>query len=102
MKLLILGAGFSGKAIARICGPAFEAVYGTSRSEAKFAEIERTGATPVAFDGETISPALAAVLKDVTHILQSISPAKDGDSFLHLVGNLSELAPNLRWAGYLS
>ena len=43
MKLLILGAGFSGKAIARICGPTFEGVYGTTRSEKNFAEIAKTG-----------------------------------------------------------
>jgi nucleoside-diphosphate-sugar epimerase len=102
MKLLILGAGFSGKAIARICAPKFETVYGTTRSEAKFAEIEKTGATPIAFDGETISPALAAAINDVTHIVQSISPDEDGDGFLNRFNDLRALAPKLEWAGYLS
>lgn len=102
MKLLILGAGFSGKAIARFCAPAFEKIYGTTRSEKKFAEIEKSGATPVAFDGETVSPALATVLKDATHIVQSISPDEDGDGFLNRFKDISALAPNLEWAGYLS
>ncbi|MGV3551334.1 SDR family oxidoreductase [Rhizobium sp.] len=102
MKLLILGAGFSGKAIASFCGPLFETIHGTTRSEKKFADVEKTGATPVAFDGETISPALAAVLKDATHIVQSISPDDDGDGFLNRFKDLGALAPNLKWVGYLS
>ena len=102
MKLLILGAGFSGKAIARICGPAFERVYGTTRSEKNFAEIEKAGATPIAFDGQTMPSALAEALKETTHIVQSISPDKDGDGFLNSFGNLRTLAPKLEWAGYLS
>jgi nucleoside-diphosphate-sugar epimerase len=102
MKLLILGAGFSGKAIARVCAPAFETVYGTTRSEKNFAGIEKTGATPIAFDGDTISPALAEALNGATHILQSISPDEDGDRFLNRFKDLRALAPNLKWAGYLS
>lgn len=102
MKLLILGAGFSGKAIARICGPSFEKVWGTTRSEKKFDGVARTGATPLAFDGQTISPELAAALKEATHVVQSISPEPDGDEFLHRFQDLAALAPNLKWAGYLS
>ena len=102
MKLLILGAGFSGKAIARICSPTFEQVYGTTRSEKNFGEIEKTGATPVAFDGETISPALTEALRGTTHIVQSISPDQDGDGFLNRFRELRALAPKLEWAGYLS
>src|SRR5262245_61169998 len=102
MKLLILGAGFSGKAIASICAPQFKQVFGTTRSEKKFAEIEKTGATPIAFDGATISPALAAALKETTHIVQSISPDDDGDGFLNRFKDLRALAPNLKWVGYLS
>jgi hypothetical protein len=102
MKLLILGAGYSGKAIARICGPKFESVYGTTRSEKNFAEIQKTGATPIAFDCETISQTLADALSEATHIVQSISPDKDGDSFLNRFKDLPVLAPKLKWAGYLS
>jgi nucleoside-diphosphate-sugar epimerase len=102
MKLLILGAGFSGKAIASICAPQFEQVFGTTRSEKKFAEIAKTGATPIAFDGETISPALAAALTEATHIVQSISPDEDGDGFLNRFKDLRALAPELKWVGYLS
>jgi nucleoside-diphosphate-sugar epimerase len=102
MKLLILGAGFSGKSIARICAPKFEKVYGTTRSAKNFAGIEKTGATPIVFDGETISPDLAAALGDITHIVQSISPDEDGDGFLNRFKDLRAIAPKLEWAGYLS
>lgn len=102
MKLLILGAGFSGKAIASICAPQFDEVYGTTRSEKKFAGIANTGATPIAFDGETISPTLAAALKETTHIVQSISPDDVGDGFLNRFKDLRALAPELQWVGYLS
>ena len=102
MKLLILGAGFSGKVIARICGPSFEKTWGTTRSEKKFDDVMRTGATPIAFDGQTISPALRAALSEATHIVQSISPEPDGDEFLHRNGDLGAIAPKLKWLGYLS
>lgn len=102
MKLLILGAGFSGKAIARQCGPKFDKVWGTTRSEKNFAGIEKAGAVPIAFDGETVSPVLADALGEATHIVQSISPDEDGDCFLNRFADLRALAPRLEWAGYLS
>jgi nucleoside-diphosphate-sugar epimerase len=102
MKLLILGAGFSGKAIARHSAAQFERVFGTTRSEKKFADVAKTGATPIAFDGETMSPDLAAALKHATHVVQSISPDEDGDGFLNRFRDLAALAPNLKWVGYLS
>lgn len=102
MKLLVLGAGFTGKAIASICGPRFDAIYGTTRSERKFAGVEKAGAIPVAFDGETVSPALAAILAETTHLVQSISPDDDGDGFLNRFKDIAALAPKLQWLGYLS
>jgi nucleoside-diphosphate-sugar epimerase len=102
MKLLILGAGYSGKSIARICGEDFDEVFGTTRSAAKFAEIERAGAKPLVFDGATMSPELADAFAGATHLVQSISPEEDGDAFLKRFPDLKALAPNLKWIGYLS
>jgi nucleoside-diphosphate-sugar epimerase len=102
MKLMILGAGFSGKAIAENCKRLFETVYGTTRSEAKFSDVARTGAVPLAFDGQTLTPEMTAALAETTHILQSISPDEDGDGVLNRLPNLRELAPKLKWIGYLS
>jgi nucleoside-diphosphate-sugar epimerase len=101
MKLLILGAGYSGKAIARICAEDFDTVHGTTRSLTKFVDIEGAGAKPLVFDGAMISPELAKALSDATHLVQSISPDDDGDGFLNRF-DLGTLAPNLKWIGYLS
>ncbi|MCB1447808.1 MAG: SDR family oxidoreductase [Rhizobiaceae bacterium] len=102
MRLLILGAGYSGKAIARECGPDFASAHGTTRSADTFGEIRHAGAEPLVFDGSEITPALAEALREATHLVQSISPAKEGDGFLRLVDDLASVAPNLRWIGYLS
>lgn len=102
MRLLILGAGYSGKSIARICGEDFDEVHGTTRSAAKFVDVERAGARPLIFDGATISPELAEAFANATHLVQSISPDEDGDGFLKHVPDLRVLAPNLKWIGYLS
>jgi nucleoside-diphosphate-sugar epimerase len=42
-------------------------------------------------------------MRDVTHIVQSIPPGRDGDPLLKLVtGRLAVLFPKLEWIGYLS
>jgi nucleoside-diphosphate-sugar epimerase len=102
MRLLILGAGFSGKAIARECRADFEAVTGTTRSADRFGDLKRAGIAPLVFDGTTITPELRDALAVTTHLVQSISPGKEGDGFLALLGDLGAAAPNLRWIGYLS
>jgi len=102
MKMLILGAGFSGKAIGRICEPDFETVWGTTRSMESFAALEAAGIKPLVFNGAEISPALAAVFPEITHLVQSISPDADGDLFLRLAPDLKASMPNLAWIGYLS
>ncbi|MBL0371763.1 SDR family oxidoreductase [Rhizobium sp. KVB221] len=102
MKLMILGAGFSGKAIGRICGSTFDSVGGTTRKQANFTTLEAAGIQPSIFDGTQISGALSEALRDVTHLVQSISPGEDGDGFLKLVPNLKTFMPKLVWAGYLS
>ena len=102
MRLLILGAGYAGKSIARICGGDFGDVFGTTRSKQKFADVARTGARPLTFDGLNISADLAEALAGATHLVQSISPDEDGDGFLNRFGELRALAPKLQWIGYLS
>ena len=102
MKMLILGAGFSGKAIARACAPAFGDVIGTTRSPENFPALEKPGIRPLVFDGTVLGEALKAELGTVTHLVQSISPNADGDPFLSLVGDLASIMPSLAWIGYLS
>ena len=102
MKLMILGAGFSGRAIARACRPDFETIHGTTRDAANFPALEAAGIVPLVFDGAVISPEMKAVLADVTHLVQSISPDADGDGFLRLAPVLRQAMPALAWVGYLS
>ena len=101
--LLILGAGFSGKAIGEVFKAAGFSVSGTTRSTEKAEGLRALGINPVVFDGSTISASLAADMARATHVVQSIAPGKDGDP-LFRPGSLalSALMPKLEWAGYLS
>jgi nucleoside-diphosphate-sugar epimerase len=101
--LLILGAGFSGKAIGEVFKAAGFSVSGTTRSAEKAESLRTLGIAPIVFDGSTISADLAADMARATHVVQSIAPGKDGDP-LFRAGSpaLSALMPELEWAGYLS
>lgn len=100
MHLMILGAGYSGKAIARsFAGEGFS-VSGTTRSTGRAEVLEASGVTPFIFDGERIETELTDALSTVTHLVQSIAPNADGDPFLRLGADLP--MPALQWVGYLS
>jgi nucleoside-diphosphate-sugar epimerase len=102
---LILGCGFSGKAIATAFAAAGNSVgnsvIGTSRSAAKQAAIEAAGAKPLVFDG-THTPELAAAFAASTRLILSISPDQGGDPVLPLLPRLAAVMPKLEWAAYLS
>lgn len=103
MHVLILGAGFSGSAIAKAFLPLAESVTGTTRSEDKLAGLLALGIDALVYDGTTISPELAAAMKRTTHLIQSIAPGRDGDPMMRPGASpLAELMPNLEWAAYLS
>ncbi len=100
--LLILGAGFSGRAIGDVFREAGFTVSGTTRSEEKAESLRARGIGPILYDGE-ISGALAAAMARATHVVQSIAPGRDGDPlFRPGLPSLSILMPELEWAGYLS
>ncbi|MCQ4631535.1 DUF1731 domain-containing protein [Shinella sp. CPCC 100929] len=101
--LLILGAGFSGKAIGDVFKEAGFSVSGTTRSAEKAESLRTLGIEPILYDGGAISEALAADMARATHVVQSIAPGKDGDP-LFRIGSpaLSVLMPKLEWAAYLS
>ena len=104
-KLLIFGCGFSGEAIAARAAGNFAAITGTTRNAAKADRIRQTGAEPLVFDGETLSPELISALADTTHLLISIAPGEAGDPVLNALQALEAAAadlPSLRWIGYLS
>ncbi|MDO9417665.1 SDR family oxidoreductase [Pararhizobium sp.] len=103
MRVLVLGAGYSGKAI----GAAFKSqgaeVFGTTRSEAKMPALQALGITPLLFDGADLSDELGAVMGTATHLVQSIAPGRDGDPlFRPGLPAVADLMPALEWAAYLS
>lgn len=102
-QLMIFGAGYSGKAIAKTLQGSMDRICGTTRSSEQAETLKALGITPVIFDGETISDALRAELAHTTHLVQSIAPGKAGDPLLRLCnGVLKDLMPQLEWAAYLS
>jgi nucleoside-diphosphate-sugar epimerase len=98
---LILGCGFSGKAIASAFVKAGETVIGTTRRAAKFATIESTGAKAIAFDG-TLTAEVSTAFATATKLILSISPDQGGDPVLPLLADVKSAMPNLKWAAYLS
>ena len=101
LTTLILGCGFSGKAIAKRFVEAGSAVIGTTRSAAKFSAVEATGAKAMTFDG-TLTPEIADVFASATKLVLSISPDQGGDPVLPLLVDPQAAMPKLEWAAYLS
>lgn len=103
MKLTILGAGFSGQAIAETFRTVTGDIVGTTRSAEKAEQLRQQGIRPLIFDGQAIDAALSARLAETTHLVQSIAPGQAGDPLLRPgVPPLATLCPRLAWAGYLS
>jgi nucleoside-diphosphate-sugar epimerase len=103
MHVLILGAGFSGSAIAKAFLPLAQSVTGTTRGQDRIAGLRQLGIDALVYDGVSISPDLAAAMQRTTHLIQSIAPGHDGDPMMRpQTPPLAELMPNLKWAGYLS
>ena len=101
-SVLLLGAGYSARALI----PKFIArgykVFGTTRSESKANVLRALGAEPILFDGGLSSKLLKAInISDI--ILSSIPPTIHGDPFLNgLDSRLASLAKKASWVGYLS
>lgn len=103
MHVMIFGAGYSGKAIANALKPEAASLSGTTRSKDKFASLAAAGMTPFLFDGVHLNDELIAAMGNVTHLVQSVAPGRDGDPLLALLGgDLKKFLPNLTWVAYLS
>ncbi|KJF75277.1 SDR family oxidoreductase [Agrobacterium arsenijevicii] len=103
MHVMIFGAGYSGKAISNALKTEAATISGTTRSEDRFANLAAAGMTPFLFDGTHLNDDLVTAMGNVTHLVQSIAPGKDGDPLLALLGNdLKKHLPNLKWLAYLS
>lgn len=86
-RLMILGLGYSGQAVAAAARAAGFQVTGTHRVAT---------ADAIAFDAA--GPAIAAA----THLLATAGPEADGDPVLVRYGTEIRAASGLRWIGYLS
>lgn len=103
MHVLILGAGYSGKAIAQALLPVAASITGTTRSPDKISSLQALGMAATVYDGSLITPDLAAVMARTTHLVQSIAPGRDGDPLMRAdSAAVADLMPNLQWVSYLS
>ena len=95
LRLIVLGLGYSGAAVARAAVAAGWTVCGTIRA-AGGSRSDPTRVDVLAFDAA--APALASA----THLLATAPPGEAGDPVLARYGAAIAGAPALRWIGYLS
>lgn len=101
-RIFIFGAGYSGRAFARLVGGK-AAVAGTTRSRQNVDRLQAAGIAPYEFDGEMISDAVRSALAETTHLIVSTAPGERGDPVLAAGRDvLAKHMPQLRWIGYLS
>lgn len=94
--LLVLGHGYSARALAALLIPQGWTVTGTLRDPARASDLAATGVTPLLWPGD-LAPALACA----SHVLASAAPDALGDPFLQAAGEVLRTARPL-WLGYLS
>lgn len=100
-KIFIFGAGYSGKAFARMRLQGVR-IAGTTRSADKFAGLEAADIEAFVFDGQ-LTPEVRAQLAATTHLVVSAAPGDDGDPVLNAAREaIAHGMPLLRWIGYLS
>ncbi len=99
--MLSFGHGFSGQAISRaLYTEGGWEVFGTTRNFENFGKILNSVAKPVLWPNEK---PLAPLFDDVTHILISAAPGKDGDPVLNdFADEIKERRDQFEWVGYLS
>lgn len=103
MRVMIFGAGYSGRAIAAEFLKAGASVAGTTRSETKADELKEQAIRPFIFNGTELNDHLRTELAETTHLIQSIAPGEGGDALLNLTGSeLRTQFPKLQWIAYLS
>ena len=97
---LLLGAGFSAKALIPYLQQCGYHIIATSRSAQKAADLEELGVEAIIYSG-SLTEALYEALAHAELILSSIPPSDQGDPFLNdLPRAATDIAPNARWVGY--
>jgi len=101
-RFLIFGAGYSGRAFGRLMAGEAK-IVGTTRSPDNFELLSAAGIQPLSFDGERLSDAVRAKLREATHLIVSTAPGEAGDPVLAAGREaLLKTTPALSWIGYLS
>jgi nucleoside-diphosphate-sugar epimerase len=100
-QVFIFGAGYSGRAFARLCAGDVP-IFGTTRAPQKFSALEAAGVKPLLFSGE-LTPEISAALARTSHLIVSAAPDEAGDPVLGAVrAAIVGKMPALQWIGYLS
>jgi nucleoside-diphosphate-sugar epimerase len=81
-RVLIVGCGCRGQALARALGEAGHAVRGTTRSAARHADIEAAGAQAVTADPDRLATLMPAI-EGVSVVCWLMGKAGDGSAALH-------------------
>lgn len=102
MRLFIFGAGYCGRAIARMAIAGGASVAGTTRSADKAGELRAEGIAPALFDGGALSPEIEEALGETTHLVVSIAPGEADPVLAAARETIAKRMPVLRWIGYLS
>jgi len=103
---VLIGCGYTVRALVPALKSAGFEVYGTTRSIEKFTKLETLGVQPILYQGN-ITDQLRRVLNTASHIVSSVAPGDKGDPFIRSMANgfgknWLKLMPNIEWAGYLS
>lgn len=100
MRLVIVGYGYSSRAIHKALHGGLDHLTVTCRTPEKAGLLKAEGLDAVVFDSTAPSPDLESALSDATHLVMSAAPDEKGDPLLrnHEIAQ----ANRLRWVGYLS
>lgn len=101
MRLVIVGFGYSARAIAQALGP-IQHLSVTARSLEKVATLRAEGFDAVRFDGKVVEPAFGQALLNATHVLMSAPPDEAGDPLINAAEDILMRAENLEAIAYLS
>jgi len=95
---LSIGHGYSAASVVTALGEGWR-VIATTRSEERARGFARAGLEPVLWQSGGPAAALAAAVREATHLITSVPPGT-GDPVLAALNGME--APRLRWIGYLS
>lgn len=81
-RVLILGAGYSGRVIGRRLAEQGALVAGTSRTADKAAALAEAGISPFIYAAGDMTPDLLETVREASHLIVSVQPDEAGDPVL--------------------